>query len=68
MSKLSAFVTQLTNLVDELHGLYPQDRDILMGKNSLYLVKKTNPRKIVELFKLHVMPHEQFILTKNEDF
>ena len=68
MSKLTAFVTQLTNLVDELHALYPKDSDILMGKNSIYLVKKTNPRKLLELFRMHAMPYEDYIINKNEDF
>ena len=68
MSKLSAFITQLTNLVEELHALYPKDSDILMGKNSLYLIKKTNPRKLLNLFREHVLPYETFIIDKDEKF
>lgn len=68
MSTLSAFITQITNLVDELHALYPKDSDILMGKNSLYLIKKTNPRKLLELFRNHVLPYEKFIIDNDENF
>ena len=68
MSNLSAFNTQLINFFNELTTLYPSDNDIRFGKNSCELLKKTNPRKSLELFKTHILPYEENIMSKNESF
>ena len=68
MSFLTAFNKQIENFIGELHDLYPQDLDIGMAKNTIYLLKKANPKKLFTIFKTYITPFEQQILKKNEDF
>ena len=44
MSLLTAFTNQLTNLMTELHELYPKDTDIETKRTAIEFIKKTNPR------------------------
>ena len=68
MSNLTAFNTQLVNFFNELTELYPEDNNLRFGKNTCEILKKTNPRKTLEIFKEYILPHEENIMAKNEDF
>jgi len=68
MSLLSAFTNQLMNLMNELHELYPEDRDIETKKTAIEFIKKTNPRLLVKGFKRYVYPYKTQIMEKNEEF
>ena len=68
MSLLSAFNCQLINLLNNLCDMYPKDPDLSFTKTSVTLMKKTNPRKLQEMFDDYVAKHEQKIMTKDEDF
>ena len=68
MSSLSAFTNQLQNLISNLCEMYPDDPDLEFTKNSINLLKKTNPRKLHELFNSYVTQHNNEIMNKNEDF
>lgn len=54
MSVLSAFITQLVNLFDELCTTFPEDRDIKMATEAVKGARKINPRLILDLFVNHV--------------
>jgi len=68
MSFLSAFNKQIENFINELSELYPKDLDIAFAKNTIYLLKKANPKKLLEIFKAYITPFEDQILKRNEDF
>ena len=68
MSLLKAFNTQLLNFIKELHSLYPKDTDIYSALQGSNLMKKTNPRKLLNLFITYVYPYKTEIMNKNEDF
>jgi len=68
MSYLSAFNTQLENFINELSELFPKDTDIAFAKNTIYLLKKTNPKKTSKIFKSYMNKFEDQINNKNEDF
>ena len=65
---LTAFNTQLINFVDELILLCPEEYDFKVFKNGILLLKRTNPRKIIELFNVYVVKYQDSILEKNEQF
>ena len=65
---LSAFNNQLFLFLDDLITVFPEDNDFKTAKTSLELLKKTNPRKILELFRSYVVPYNDLIMNKNEDF
>ena len=68
MSLLSAFTTQLINLTTNLSEMFPNDPDLQFTKNSISLIKKTNPRKLQLIFNKYVKQYEKYILDKNEEF
>ena len=68
MSILSAFTNQLVNLIENLCEMYPNDPDLSFTKTSVILMKKSNPRKLQELFDKHVAIYQAEILSKNEVF
>ena len=68
MSNLTAFNTQLINFFNELIELYPGDNDLRFGKNSCELLKKTNPRKTLDMFKENILPYEDNIMKRDENF
>lgn len=69
MSHLTAFNTQLERLVNELINYFPDCNDFKIFESSFLLLKQTNPRKILDLFKSHIsFKYKQYILDKNEDF
>lgn len=65
---LNAFNTQLLNLISNMKELYPEDKDITTSEVSINLLKKTNPKKIVELFNIYVMPYKELINKEDEQF
>lgn len=68
MSHLSAFCTQLVNLITNLKELYPNDKDIAVSLTTVSLLKSTNPRQLLNIFTTYVLKYEKSILEKNEKF
>ena len=68
MSNLSKFNEQLLNFLQEMSNLYPDDKKLSNFYYTVELMKKTNPREIMNQFKLHVYPFKQQILEKDENF
>lgn len=68
MSYLSAFNQQLVNFIEELHNLFPKDNEISLALNTVYLLKKTNPKKIIEFFRDYFMPYEDKIKKMDVSF
>ena len=67
-SYLKIFITQLLNFIDDLILLYPSDNDFKLFKNGINLLNRTNPRKIVNLFREYVDKYEQRIMSRDETF
>jgi len=65
---LSAFNNQLQEFIEELIKVFPEDNDFKTFETSLYMLKKANPRKILELFKTYIIPYSDKILKKDENF
>tara|TARA_X000000950_G_C13329180_1_gene423860 strand:- start:106 stop:468 length:363 start_codon:yes stop_codon:yes gene_type:complete len=65
---LSAFNNQIEEFTNELIKVFPEDNDFKTFKTSFLLLKKTNPRKIVDLFKRYVIPFSQKLLDKDEKY
>ena len=68
MSILSAFNNQLSCLNNDLIRVYPEDNDLKTLKKSFEFLKKSNPRKIVDLFKIYVLPYSEEIKNSDEQF
>ena len=68
MSLLNAFTTQMESFSAEICDLYKDDADLRLGHNMILLLKKTNPRKLLELYDVYVLDFKEHIDTKNESF
>jgi len=51
---LQGFNKQLVEFLDDVERVFPNDLDIKTGKNSLLLLKRANPRIIIEVWKTYV--------------
>jgi len=63
------FNNKLTNFIDDLIIVFPNDNDFKLFKNTINLVKLANKKLLLKYFKLGV--NEEFqnnILNKNEKF
>ena len=68
MSLLTAFNTQILNFLDDIIKIYPNDLDFLTFKNAIILLKKSNPRKIYQMFDLYIDSYKTQILSRDETF
>lgn len=68
MSYLSTFTNLIEEFIDKLSQLYPEDQDFVHFKTFLLLLKKTNPRKILDMFNKHCLQYKEHIIAKNEEF
>ena len=68
MSYLSTFTSYIEEFIEKLCNHYPEDKDFLSFKTYIFLLKKTNPRKIFEIFKKHCIQYKEQIKNKDEEF
>lgn len=67
-SNLSKFNEQLLNFLNELSNLFPEDKMLKTSYHTVEFMKKSNPREIMNLFKMYVYPYKEQILKRDESF
>ena len=68
MDIISKFNTQLINFHIELEKLNIDKKLINNSKTKIFLLKKTNPKKIIEIFIENIYEYKNQIINKNEEF
>lgn len=68
MSTLTAFNNTIQQLIDDLINYFPEDNDYKLFESSFKMLRQANPRKVLELFKTHILKHKNYILDENESF
>lgn len=69
MSNLTAFNNQLDNFICFLEKLFPDKMNIKTYHNSISLLRRVNPRKIIDVFKVHVYDkYREQIMKKDANF
>lgn len=68
MTFLNAFIDVVLRFNDELIELYPDEIQFKTGKAAISLVKKTNPRLLVHIFKAYIDPWREHIQNHDETF
>jgi hypothetical protein len=68
VSFLTAFNNQMDNFLDDLIIVCPNETEFSMLKNAIMLVKKTNPRIIINQFNEMIIPYKEQLLLRNESF
>ena len=65
---LTAFVTQMVNFINDMILICPKDTDFKVFKNGIFLLKKTNPKKIANIFRDYITQYRKKIEDKDENF
>ena len=63
------FNNQFSQFIDDILSIFPNDVDILSAKNSLNLIRKTNPKLLINIWhKYVVIPYKEQINESNYNF
>lgn len=65
---IDTFFNQFAQFMDQLIAVFPHDPDFMAYKMGIKLFHKTNPTLVISTIQEHVLPYEEMILAKNEDF
>lgn len=65
-STIGSFITMMEHFINELALTFPSETKIKVYKNSFDMLKKSNPRKILQVFMETVGPHSNQIMNKDE--
>ena len=61
-SILTAFNNHFTEFVDDIQRVFPDDVDILTAKNSLFAVRKMNPKMIIKCWDTFVVGNYKSVI------
>jgi hypothetical protein len=66
---LAAFNDHFVEFVTDIQNVFPEDHDILIAKNSLFAIRKMNPKMIIKIWsKFIVGKYKNEIESGNIDF
>ena len=68
MTYLKTFTKYIQEFIDKLCDCYSDDTDFLNFQTYIIILKKTNPRKIFEIFNIHCTKYTEQIKNKDEQF
>ena len=52
---MKAFLNQFTEFVEDVHSVFPDNADIDSAKTALFLIKKTNPRVLMNAWATYIV-------------
>ena len=52
---MKAFLNQFTDFVEDIQSVFPDDADIESAKTALFLIKKTNPRILMNAWSIYIV-------------
>jgi hypothetical protein len=58
-SYMTAFNNHFSEFVDDILSIFPENKDVLNAKNSLVLLRKTNPKIIITFWKNYIVQNYQ---------
>ena len=61
-------IAQIDNFINDIYRLYPSNNEIIVFKESYFLIKQVNSNLILEYFITYIYPHKDQILEKDEAF
>lgn len=66
-NSLNTFLMMMENFLNELCETFPDDAKLKTHKMKFEMMKKTNPKKIFDLFMEHVSPVQEYIVNRNDE-
>lgn len=67
-SYLIAFNNVVTQFIEDLILTFPEDMEFRKFKTGFLLVKKTNHKKLLQVFKFYIKSYKTKIINKDEKF
>jgi len=52
---VTIFNDQFVEFVTDIQNVFPEDHDILVAKNSLFAIRKANPKMIVKIWNMYIV-------------
>lgn len=65
-STLGTFIMMMEQFISEMIASFPNEGKLKVYSNSFDMMKKTNPRKILQLFMDSVAPYTQAIIARDD--
>lgn len=65
---IKTFTTVLKEFLKELENTFPEEKQIKTVRQRYKILKKTNPRKIVEMYMTGISGDESLLTSNNEEF
>ena len=65
-STLGTFIMMMEQFISEMISSFPNESKLKVYSNSFDLMKKSNPRKILQLFMDSVSPYTQAIIARDD--
>jgi hypothetical protein len=65
---ITSFNNQFLNLINDLIYVFPEDIDFLIFKKYITYLINSFPSKLFDIFNLYIIPYENIILQKDEQF
>ena len=63
------FNNHFVEFVDDVHSIFPNDKDIVMTRDSLFLLKKSNPKIIIDVWYNNItLKYKSEILSGDLDY
>lgn len=63
------FNNHFVEFIEDIHSIFPNDKDIIMTRDSLLLLKKSNPKIIIDVwYKNITLKYQSEIQNGNIDF
>ena len=63
------FNNHFVEFIDDIHSIFPNDKDIIMTRDSLLLLKKSNPKMIIDVWYNNITSkYDSEISSGNIDF
>ena len=68
MASVTAFIQMMGQFLTELRSTFPEEKKLKTYESQFEMMKKMNPRKVVEVFMESVRPYQDKIMSQDENF
>lgn len=69
MSILTAFNNHFMELLEDVHRIFPENRELKKSMKALEMLRKTNPKAVITLWKSNVvLPYKNEIMNGDVSF
>lgn len=68
MASVTAFIQMMGQFLTELRTTFPEETKLKTYESHFEMMKKMNPRKVVEVFMESVRPYQEKVMAQDEQF